>query len=114
VTRTSTSRACSRRWTPSARRAGSVGAASRGSRPLPPVGPDRRLRWSLKKLHGELDAQRRERGLTWNELAAELRCTPSQLTGIRTARFAIGMRLAMRITRWLRRPASDFVYRAMW
>jgi hypothetical protein len=83
-------------------------------RPLAPVGPDRRLRWSLKNLHGALDEQRRERGLTWNELAGELRCTPSQLTGIRTARFAIGMRLAMRITHWLGRPAADFIYRARW
>ncbi len=83
-------------------------------RPLPAVGADRRLRWNLKKLNGALDAQRRERGLTWKQLADELRCTPSQLTGIRTARFAIGMRLAMRITRWLGRPAADFVYAARW
>jgi hypothetical protein len=82
--------------------------------PLPAVGADRRLRWNLKKLHGALDTQRRERGLTWNQLAHELRCTPSQLTGIRTARFGMSMRLAMRITRWLGRPAADFVYPARW
>jgi hypothetical protein len=52
--------------------------------------------------------------MTWAQLAQELRCTPSQLTGIRTARFAIGMRLAMRIVAWLGRPARDFIYVAGW
>jgi hypothetical protein len=82
--------------------------------PMPAVGPDRRLRWNLKKLHGALDEQRRERSLTWKQLAHELRCTPSQLTGIRNARFGMSMRLAMRITRWLGRPAANFVYAARW
>lgn len=83
-------------------------------RPLPAVGADRRLRWNLKKLHSALDAQRRERDLTWKQLADELNCTSSQLTGIRTARFGMSMRLAMRITRWLERPAADFVYASRW
>ena len=65
-------------------------------------------------LSAELDGQRRHLGLTWPELAAQLRCTPSQLTGIRRARFAIGMSLAMRIAQWLGRPASHFVYVADW
>jgi hypothetical protein len=52
--------------------------------------------------------------MTWPELARELRCTPSQLTGIRTARFAIGMTLAMRIVGWLGRPAADFIDAAEW
>jgi hypothetical protein len=38
----------------------------------------------------------------------------NQLTGLRSVRFAISMRLAMRITQWLERPASDFVYAARW
>jgi hypothetical protein len=81
---------------------------------LPVVGPDRRLRWNLKKLYEAMNEQRRERGLTWKELAEILRCTSSQLTGLRTAKFATGMRLAMRITQWLGRPASDFVYASRW
>jgi hypothetical protein len=52
--------------------------------------------------------------LSWTELAKELRCSEQQLTGIRTARFAIGMRLAMRIVQWLDRPASTFVYAGKW
>jgi len=81
---------------------------------LPNVGPDRRLRWNLGTLYEAMNAQRRERGLTWKELAEILRCTPSQLTGLRTAKFATGMKLAMRITQWLGRPASDFIYAARW
>ena len=56
----------------------------------------------------------RREALTWPELASVLRCTPNQLTGLRTAKFATGMTLAMRITQWLDRPAADFVYAAKW
>ena len=81
---------------------------------LPVAGPDRRLRWNLRALHGALDARRREEQLTWTSLADLLGCTPRQLTGIRTARFAIGMRLAMRGTQWLGLPAAEFVDAARW
>jgi hypothetical protein len=52
--------------------------------------------------------------LTWRQLADLLGCTPNQLTGLRTARFATGMDLAMRICQWIDRPAADFVYPAKW
>jgi hypothetical protein len=81
---------------------------------LPPAGPDRRLRWDLARLYEALDAGRRERELTWTELARVLRCTPNQLTGIRVARFAIEMNVAMKIVQWLGRPAADFIYAAGW
>jgi len=81
---------------------------------LPQAGPDRRLRWSLKLLWASLDEKRVQEGLTWRELADVLGCTPSQLTGLRTARFATGMDLAMRIVQWIGRPAADFVYPAKW
>ena len=84
------------------------------TRALPSAGPDRRLRWDLGRLYAALDRRRREDRMTWPELARELRCTPSQLTGIRTARFAIGMTLAMRIVGWLGRPAADFIDAAEW
>lgn len=80
---------------------------------LPEAGPDRRLRWNLEQLHGELDEQRRRLDLTWVELAHELGCTPSRLTNLRTARFA-DMDLTMRTTQWLRRPAAAFVHPALW
>jgi hypothetical protein len=79
---------------------------------LPVAGPDRRLRWNLGALYNALNSRRREEHLTWKALADLLGCTQSQLTGIKTARFAIGMRLAMRITQWLGRPAADFIYAA--
>lgn len=81
---------------------------------LPLVGPDRRLRWSLKLLYATMDEKRHEEGMTWPDLAAVLGCSPNQLTGLRTAKFATGMDLAMRIVQWLGRPAADFVYPAKW
>jgi hypothetical protein len=81
---------------------------------LPPAGPDRRLRWALKLLYAVMDEKRREEGLTWPTLAAVLGCSPNQLTGLRTAKFATGMDLAMRIVQWIDRPAADFVYPAAW
>ena len=81
---------------------------------LPDPGPGRRLRWDLGLLYDTLDRRRQEGRLTWSELALELKCTPNQLTGIRTARFAIGMKLAMNIVQWLGRPAADFIYAGEW
>jgi hypothetical protein len=81
---------------------------------LPAAGPDRRLRWALKLLYAAMDEKRRADGLTWPALAATLGCSANQLTGLRTAKFATGMDLAMRIVQWLGRPAADFVYPAKW
>lgn len=81
---------------------------------LPFAGPGHRLRWNLGATYEAMNARRREERLTWKSLADRLSCTQSQLTGIKTARFAIGMRLAMRITQWLERPAAEFVYAADW
>ena len=75
---------------------------------------DERLRWDLGALAEMLDARRRERGLTWRALAKELGCTEHQVQGLRTVRYAIGMRLAMRIVQWLEQPAAAFIYAATW
>jgi hypothetical protein len=80
---------------------------------LPEAGTDSRLRWDLNQVHTALNGQRRERELTWSELAAELKCTPSRLTNLRTARLA-DMDLTMRITQWLAQPAARFVHPAQW
>ena len=82
--------------------------------PLPAADEAHRLRWSLSKLYRALNAARTARGATWQQAADHLYCTPHQLTGLRTAKFATGMRLAMRITQALHRPAADFVYVAEW
>jgi hypothetical protein len=81
---------------------------------LPHSGPDQRLRWNLRTLYEAIDTQRQERNMTWLQLSRELACTPNQLTGIRKARYAIGMRLAMRVVMWLDRPSSDFITMAQW
>jgi hypothetical protein len=78
------------------------------------AGPDRRLRWDLPALYLAVNAQRRDQELSWGELAKDLRCSEHQLRGIRTARFAIGMRLAMRVVQWLDCPASTFIYAGKW
>jgi transcriptional regulator with XRE-family HTH domain len=91
------------------------GAAEAGEQfSLPAAGPDHRLRWALKLLYVALDDKRRQEGLTWKALAVALGCSPAQLTGLRTAKYATSMDLSMRITQWLGRPAADFVYPAAW
>lgn len=89
---------------------------------LPTAGPDRRLRWNLHEsprwpapgLYEAINARRDSDALTWSELARRLRCSPHQLSGLRTARYAKWMTLAMRLTQWLKRPAADFIYAADW
>jgi hypothetical protein len=82
--------------------------------PLPAADETHRLRWSLRRLYGALDAARSARKATWQQAADRLHCSPNQLTGLRTAKFATSMRLAMRITQALHRPAADFIYVAEW
>jgi hypothetical protein len=81
---------------------------------LPVADEAHRLRWNLRKLHGALNAARTRREVTWEQWAGRLHCTANQLTHLRMAKFAISMRLAMRITQALRRPAADFVDVAEW
>lgn len=80
---------------------------------LPKAGVDCRLRWDLSEVHAALDERRIARGLTWDELARALHCTPSRLTNLRKARLA-DMDLAMRVTQWLERPAAAFIHPAEW
>lgn len=91
-----------------------TGAAADAGAPLPPCGADRRPRWDLKLLHAGLNDARVGSGATWSQAASQLRCQPGQLTGLKTARYATGMGLAMRITQWVGRPAADFVYLGRW
>ena len=81
---------------------------------LPSADEAHRLRWILRKLYATLDAARAARGATWQQAADRLHCTPTQLTHLRTAKFATGMMLAMRLTQALHRPAADFVYVSEW
>jgi hypothetical protein len=81
---------------------------------LPSAGPERRLRWELARLYAAMDERRRAEGMAWQAVAAAVGTTPSQLTGLRTAKFGTGMDVAMRIVQWLGRSAADFVGVARW
>jgi len=91
-----------------------AGAALHAGTPLPACGPDRRPRWDLIALHLGLNQERAARGATWAQAARDLRCQPRQLTGLKAARYATGMGLAMRITQWVGCLAAEFIYLAHW
>jgi len=75
---------------------------------LPDVGPQRILRFETKGLHAALDEARRERGLTWRQVSAELPgFKEGMLTNLATGP-AIGFPRVMRVTQWLGRPTADF------
>jgi hypothetical protein len=81
---------------------------------LPATPTGRRLRWSLKRLYAALNEKRLDEGLTWLEVAESLECTRNQLTGLRTAKFATSIDLAVRIVQCTERPSIEFMFYARW
>lgn len=81
---------------------------------LPQVPSGRRLRWSLQGLYAGVNKKRQDEGKTWAEAAAVLKCSPNQLTGLRTAKYATNIDLAMRIVQWTDRRSTDFMYLTAW
>jgi hypothetical protein len=76
---------------------------------LPDVGSERILRFDTKAIHAALDEARRERGLTWRQVAGELPgFREGMLTNLATGP-AIGFPRVMRIMQWLGRPAAQFM-----
>ena len=76
---------------------------------LPDAGLDRILRFDTRALYDALQKERIRRGLTWQQIAAELPgFTPSMLTNLASGPL-IGFPRAMTLTQWLGRPAADFV-----
>lgn len=76
---------------------------------LPMAGPDQVLRFDTRALHAALDQARRERGMTWRQVAAELPgFTPSMLQNLVTGPL-IGFPRVMTLTQWLGQPAAAFV-----
>jgi hypothetical protein len=90
------------------------GMAADAGASLPAVGDDQRLRWDLGAVFEALNQHRQARGLTWHAAAREIRCSEHQLRGLKTARYAIGMRLMMRIVQWVGQPAATFIRPARW
>ena len=76
---------------------------------LPRVGTDRILRWHTGLIHAALDERRKERGMTWKQIAEELGpgFTAATLTRMKTPGH-VGFPSVMRIFAWLGRPAADF------
>lgn len=86
---------------------GSGGA--RDEEALPEPGPGRVLRFDTRAIYGELDEQRRARGLTWKQVASELPgFTESMLENLATGPL-IGFPRVMLLTQWLERPAAHFI-----
>jgi hypothetical protein len=72
------------------------------------------LRWDTQALFTALDEQRRERQLTWTEVAREVRgFTPGMLTNLSKGG-RIGFPRVMRLVRWLDQPAAVFTHIADW
>ena len=92
------------------------GASDPGSEAFchPRLGMGRILRWDTQALFAALDAQRRERRLTWLAVARQVGgFTPGMLTNLsRGGR--IGFPRVMRLTRWLGQPAAAFTRIADW
>jgi hypothetical protein len=81
---------------------------------LPAHSPDTRLRWDVHKVYDALNARRLESETTWDEVAKKLHCTPSQLTGMKTARYGMELHLCMRIIQSLGCSSADFIFAADW
>jgi len=72
------------------------------------------LRWDTHALFAALDEQRRERQLTWTNVAREVRgFTPGMLTNLSKGG-RIGFPRVMRLVRWLGQPAAAFTRIADW
>jgi hypothetical protein len=72
------------------------------------------LRWDSIALFNALDAQRRERSLTWAEVARQIGgFTPGTLTNLSKGG-RIGFPRVMRLVVWLGKPASTFTRIAEW
>ena len=90
------------------------GSGNLKGKPVSSENSERRPRWHLRRMYEAINTQRLYQKMTWGEVANILGCTSNQLTGLRNARYATNMKLAMRIVQWLDRPASDFIYEARW
>lgn len=74
---------------------------------LPRLGPDRILRADTLAIFRAIDAVRRDRGLTWQQVAGEIGgVTGTQLTRLSKGA-GIGLVALGRIAQWLKRPVAS-------
>jgi hypothetical protein len=80
-----------------------------GEGALPSVSPNRVLRFDARAIHSALDVRRRERELTWAQVATEIGgfTTVNTLTHLAKGG-RVGFPHVMRVFRWLGRPAAGF------
>src|SRR5215475_9018713 len=67
-----------------------------------------RLKFDPQALYEAIDAQRRERGMTWKELANELCVSTSTIKGMTRRQWGIELDGVMGMTRWLGRTVESF------
>jgi hypothetical protein len=85
------------------------GAAPQADETLPEPGVGRILRFDTRAMHAALDAERRKRGMTWKQVAAELPgYAENMLTNLANGPL-IGFPRVMMIPQWLGCPAVSFV-----
>jgi hypothetical protein len=75
---------------------------------LPIAPPDKVLRWDATALHAAIDRERRARSMTWTQVAGEIGCGASSLSGLAKGG-RVHLPAVMRVVQWLNRPAADFV-----
>ena len=81
---------------------------------LPDLQPGEKLRFDTPKMHAALDAERSRRGLTWDQVAAEIGgFSPAMLKRL-AKEGRVGFPRVMRLVRWLERPAADFTRVTDW
>ena len=66
------------------------------------------VRWSMPALYEAIDARREELGMSWRE-AGDAIGWPT-VKELKTIKYGIPMHLAMRLTRWLGKPAATYMY----
>jgi hypothetical protein len=75
---------------------------------LPAAGAQEVLRFDTTRLYESLDSQRRMRDLTWRDVAHETAVPESHMRGLKRGG-RTGFPFVMRLTVWLRQPASSFI-----
>ena len=67
-----------------------------------------RLNFDPQALYDAIDAQRRERGMTWKDLTNELRVSISTIKGMTKRQWGIELDGVLGMTRWLGRTVESF------
>jgi transcriptional regulator with XRE-family HTH domain len=66
------------------------------------------LKFDAQALYDAVDAQRRERGMTWAELSRELRISTSTIKRMTTRKWGIELDGVIGLTRWVGRTVESF------